>query len=53
MDEHDRNKAVEGERAALGLFFENSGYKEQRLREVRNRAAAAAQAREYRWPQGE
>jgi hypothetical protein len=53
VDEHDRNKATLGERAALGLFFENSGFKEQWLREVRNRAAAAVQAREYRWPRGE
>ena len=53
MDEYDRNKAALGERTALGLFFENSGYKEERLREVRNRAAEAARRREYRWPQSE
>jgi hypothetical protein len=53
VDEYDDNKAVVGERVALGLFFENSGYKEERLREVRSRAAAAVGRREYRWPRSE
>ena len=44
--EFDRDKAEQGGRVALDLALENSGYKEDRLAEVRRRAAYAAELAE-------
>jgi hypothetical protein len=44
-DEYDRDKSEQGVRVAADIFFENSGYKEERLREVHRRASYAAKLR--------
>jgi hypothetical protein len=44
-DEYDRDKTEQGVRVAADIFFENSGYKEERLGEVRRRAVYAAERR--------
>jgi hypothetical protein len=44
-DEYDRDKSEQGGRVAADIFFENSGYKEERLREVNRRASFAAKLR--------
>jgi hypothetical protein len=45
-DEYDRDKSEQGVRVAADIFFENSGYKEQRIGEVRSRASRAARLRD-------
>ena len=45
-DEYDRDKHEQGVRVAADIFFENSGYKEQRIDEVRGRASKAAKLRD-------
>jgi hypothetical protein len=44
--EYDRDKHEQGGRVAIDLALENSGYKEERIGEVRRRAAYAAKLRE-------
>jgi hypothetical protein len=43
--EFDRDQTEQGGRVALGIWLENGGYKEDRLAEVRRRAAHAAEHR--------
>jgi hypothetical protein len=43
--EYDRDKTEQGVRVALDIALENSGYKEERLREVHRRASSAAERR--------
>jgi hypothetical protein len=44
--EFDRDKTEQGGRVALAIAFENDGYKEDRLAEVRRRAVYASERRE-------
>ena len=44
--EFDRDKTEQGRRVALDSMFENDGYKEQRIGEVRSRASRAARLRD-------
>jgi hypothetical protein len=43
--EYDRDKSEQGTRVALDIALENSGYKEERIGEVRRRASYAATLR--------
>jgi hypothetical protein len=43
--EYDRDKHEQGGRVAIDIALENSGYKEERIAEVRRRAARAVEPR--------